>query len=234
MKKLSWHCLKRSRGQIMNYKDRAIRLKHQGLTIEEVLAVLKQEGYTKPNGQALIRYHVAKVVKGICPQRGYRKPGVYDLTPEERTKHDQAMAERQRERMKKWKRDNIERFKAYQEHYYRAYMKKQDKKLKPKFGYDIQDNTYIKNKAEQDIINLLKSINETSSEEHDLDDAVIFLNDVYLAGKLKFTKKMASKLRTVRKGSLSNKYIFTKRTVFEICGYIANITADGRIVATWE
>lgn len=109
----------------MNYQDRAIELKHQGLTIEEVLAVLQSEGYKRPNGKQLTRYNVAKLVKGICPQSGYRKPGVYNLTPEQRAKHDQEIAERQKERCRQWKIRNREHFKAYQKQYRELYMRRQ-------------------------------------------------------------------------------------------------------------
>jgi DNA-binding transcriptional MerR regulator len=101
----------------MNHRDRAIQLKEQGLTIREVIAALAQEGFVNAEDKPYSYSYIQKVVAGINPQRGYRKPGVYDLSPKERARHNQAIAERQKERMRQWKRNNLERFRAYQAKY---------------------------------------------------------------------------------------------------------------------
>lgn len=105
----------------MTWQNRAKELKQQGLTIEEVLQVLEDEGYRRPNGKCYTRWFIEPFVKGINSQRGHRKPGVYDLTPQERKLYDEEMKERQRQRSKRWKENNLERHRAYQKKYQQEY-----------------------------------------------------------------------------------------------------------------
>jgi len=105
----------------MTWQNRARQLKLKGLTIEEVLQVLEDEGYRRPNGKCLTRWFIQPIIKGINSQRGYRKTGVYDLTPQERKLHDEQVKERQRQRSKRWKENNLERHRAYQKQYQQEY-----------------------------------------------------------------------------------------------------------------
>lgn len=103
------------------WQSRAKQLKQQGLTIEEVIQALEDEGYRRPNGECYTRWFVQPFIKGINSQRGYRKTGVYDLTPQERKLYDEEMKERQRQRSKRWKENNLERHRAYQKQYQQEY-----------------------------------------------------------------------------------------------------------------
>ena len=105
----------------MTWQNRARQLKLKGLTIEEVLQVLEDEGYRRPNGKSYTRWFIQPIIKGINSQRGHRKPGVYDLTPQERKLYDEEMKERQRQRSKRWKENNLERHRAYQKQYQQEY-----------------------------------------------------------------------------------------------------------------
>ena len=105
----------------MTWQNRARQLKLKGLTIEEVLQVLEDEGYRRPNGKCYTRWFIQPIIKGINSQRGYRKTGVYDLTPQERKLHDEEVKERQRQRSKRWKENNLERHRAYQKQYQQEY-----------------------------------------------------------------------------------------------------------------
>jgi len=103
------------------WQNRAKQLKQQGLTIEEVIQALEDEGYRRPSGECYTRWFIQPIIKGINSQRGYRKTGVYDLTPQERKLHDEQVKERQRQRSKRWKENNLERHRAYQKQYQQEY-----------------------------------------------------------------------------------------------------------------
>ena len=105
----------------MTWQNRAKQLKQQGLTIEEVIQALEDEGYRRPNGKCYTRWFIQPIIKGINSQSGYRKTGVYDLTPQERKLHDEQVKERQRQRSKRWKENNLERHRAYQKQYQQEY-----------------------------------------------------------------------------------------------------------------
>lgn len=94
--------------------DRAIELKRQGLTVPELLVILKEEGYTNPNtGRPFTISTVKGWVAGINSQIGKRNPRHQGKTAEEIEALQEAARLKRIEQMKAWRKRNPDYCKQY-------------------------------------------------------------------------------------------------------------------------
>lgn len=96
---------------------RAIELKKQGYITKEVVALLREQGFTNPKTQKPYgRCLISKWVAGINSQAG---KSLRHLSESELALHRERMRERQRALKRQWYRDNIEYAKSYGKRYMR-------------------------------------------------------------------------------------------------------------------
>lgn len=87
--------------------DRAIELKQQGLTVPELLEILKDDGYINPNtGRAFTRSTVGAWVTGINSQIGKRNPRHQGKTAEEIKAMQEVARLKRIEQMRAWRKRN--------------------------------------------------------------------------------------------------------------------------------
>ena len=98
--------------------DRAIELKQQGLTVPELLIVLKDEGYTNPNtGRPFTQSSIQPYTAGINSQIGKRNPRHKGKTAEEIEALNEVARLKRIEQMRAWRKRNPDYCKQYANYY---------------------------------------------------------------------------------------------------------------------
>ena len=94
--------------------DRAIELKQQGLTVPELLIVLKDEGYTNPNtGKPFTQSSIQPYTAGINSQIGKRNPRHKGKNDEEIRAMQEVARLKRNSQMKAWRKRNPDWHKRY-------------------------------------------------------------------------------------------------------------------------